>query len=110
MPHHHHDDATIAHHHQGNDHHHHDDDDEQSKSINHVFADAIHNPASEVFVSAQGYTGIQKKNNADAILIVKLNQLLVPESKPPDRTFTYQEKYHSSEPDSFFLLRAPPVA
>lgn len=51
---------------------------------------------------------IQKKNICVAILVVKLNQLLVPEFRPPDWTFSYQEKYHSSGPDSFFLLRALP--
>ena len=106
----HHDDASsLVHHHaDSGDHHHHNEDDD--KTLTHVFADAIHNPASEVFVPAQESMGIQKKNKAVAILIVKLNGLLIPELKPPDWTFTYQEKYHSSNPDSFFLLRAPPVA
>jgi hypothetical protein len=54
--------------------------------------------------------GIQKKNKAVAILLVKLNELLVPVLKPPDWTDIYQKKYHSSIPDVFFLLRAPPAA
>jgi Ca2+/H+ antiporter len=112
VPHRHNNEARVGHHHHGSDehhHHHHNDKDDHDKSINSLLADAIHNPASEVFVSAQA-VGVQKKNNTDAILIVKLNELLVPELKPPDRAFTYQDKYHSSNPDSFFLLRAPPVA
>ncbi|MGC1240372.1 MAG: hypothetical protein WA874_02230 [Chryseosolibacter sp.] len=111
VPHHHDEEANTGHHHHGNgDHHHHDDHDQDKKTISHVFADAIHHPASEIVIQPTESVRFHKKHKTVDILIVKLNELLIPVLKPPDRRPMHQEKYYSSYQDSFFLLRAPPAA
>jgi len=114
VPHHHNEEANTGHHHHGggiHDHHHEDhDDDKDQKTVSHLFADAIHHPASEIFVPAPESKTIQKKNPAVYILIIQLSDLLSIELKRPDTWSTYQQKYYSSDQDAFFLLRAPPAA
>ena len=118
VPHHHHEERSTNHHHhhgEGMKHHHdhdddHDDDDHDRNTISHVFADAIHHPASEISVHASEFKVIQKKNTAVDILIVELIDLVSPKLKPPDAQSIYQEKHHSFARDYFFLLRAPPAA
>lgn len=105
--------SDHAHHHHGpDDHQHHDDhdDDENEKTISHFFTDAIHHPASEIFIQAPESKAILKKTIAGDILIDKLINLPGPERKPPDPWSAYQSAYHSCDQDTFFLLRAPPVA
>jgi hypothetical protein len=114
VPHHHHEGAKIGqHHHHGNKtdhHHHHHEEHEGNQSLSHVFADAIHHPASEVALHTAQTENVQKKNGSVDVIIFKIRQPIFPELKPPDIPIHYQEKHHSSQQDSFFLLRGPPVA
>lgn len=109
VPHHHHDGSKIAHH-QGSDtsDHHHEPENENN-SISHVFAYAIHHPASDVVIHSRQFDIVQKNKQSVDVLIFTFSQLLFPELKPPDIPIPHQGNHYSSEQDSFFLLRAPPV-
>jgi hypothetical protein len=111
VPHHHNEGAKIGqHHHHGNKTDHHHEEDEENQSLSHVFADAIHHPASEVALHTAQAENVQKKNGSVDIIIFKISQLIFSELKPPDIAIHYQENHHLSQQDSFFLLRGPPVA
>ena len=112
VPHHHHDEAKIEHHHHhGSDKdHHHPEQDDEDKSLSHVFADAIHHPASERVIQTPESQHIQKSSNAVDLFIAKIGDILFLRIRPPDPLTNYQKKHYSSQQDSFFLLRAPPVA
>jgi hypothetical protein len=113
VPHHHDEEANIDHHHHhhGNqkDHHHHEQDND-NESLSHVFADAIHHPASEVVIHNAGSKHIQKSNNPVDLFIASIRQTIFLRIRPPDPSTVYQEKHYASQQHSFFLLRAPPVA
>lgn len=89
-------------------HDHHDDHDQ--KIISHVFADAVHHPGAGLIIHTPDSEIIQKKAIAADILIAKLEGFLNPELKPPAALSVYRKKYRSSYKDTFFLLRAPPLA
>lgn len=113
VPHHHHDEGKTDHHHHrhGNDkdHHHHGQDD-GDKSLSHVFADAIHNPASEVVIHNPEPEHLQKSNYPVDLFISKIGAIIFLRIRPPDPLSDYQEAHYSTNHDSFYLLRAPPVA
>lgn len=112
VPHHHHEKAKIDHHHHHGsekDHHHHEKDNDD-KSLGHVFADAIHHPASELVIHNRESQHIQKSSNPVDLFIAKIGEVVVLRIRPPDPSTNYQEKYYSSQQDLFFLQRAPPVA
>jgi hypothetical protein len=113
VPHHHQNEAKADHHHQhqnsDKDHHHpeqHGDD----KSLSHIFADAIHHPASELVIQNPESQRIQKGSNAVDLFIAEIGETILLRIRPPDPLTNYQENHYSSQQDSFFLLRAPPVA
>lgn len=111
VPHHHHDKAITHYHHHGDGlHHHHGDPDEHDeKTIGHIFADAAHHPASELVIHPPESQRIQKNSNAVDLFIVKSIHTIFLRIRPPDPLPDYQAKHYSSDQDSFFLLRAPPV-
>ena len=112
VPHHHHVEVTIDHHHHDGtqkDHHHHEQHDD-NKSLSHIFADAIHHPASEVVIHNPASQHIQKSNNPVDLFIAKIDETIFLRIRPPDPSTNYQEPHYPSNEDSFFLLRAPPVA
>jgi hypothetical protein len=110
VPHHHHEEGQTDHHHGSEkDHHHHEHDDE-NKSLSHVFADAIHHPASKVVIQNPESQRIQKSTSAVDLFISKIDETIFLRIRPPDPLTDYQEKHYSSEQHSFFLLRGPPVA
>lgn len=113
VPHHHHEEAKTDRHHRHHasekDHHHHEQD-EENKSLSHVFADAIHHPASELVIHNPESQHIQKSNNPIDLFIAKIGETMFLRIRPPDPLTNYQETHYSSDQDTFFLLRAPPVA
>jgi hypothetical protein len=110
VPHHHHEKTKTDHHHHGSATHHHHEQHNEDKSLSHIFADAIHHPASDIVIHAGQSENVKKKTERVKILISRISQLILPELKPPDIPVHYRETYYSSDQDSFFLLRAPPVA
>ena len=109
--HHHHHGSEKDHHHHGSEKdHHHPEQDHENKSLSQVFADALHHPASEVVIHTPQSENVEKKNAAVDDVIFIISQLIFPELKPPDIPIHHREKHYSSNGDSFFLLRAPPVA
>jgi hypothetical protein len=74
-----------------------------------VFADAIHHPASGLVIHNPESQHIQKSCNLVDLFISKIGDIIFLRIRPPDPLASYQAKHYSSDQDSFFLLRAPPV-
>jgi hypothetical protein len=113
VPHHHHEEAKTDHHdhHYGNQKdHHHQEQDDGDKSLSHVFADAVHHPASELVIQNPESQHIQKSSNAIDLFIARIGETIFPRTRPPDPLTHDQETHYSHDENSFFLLRAPPVA
>jgi len=114
VPHRHDGKAKVHHHHHHhdneNDHHHHNEEDQEDKSLSDAFAAAIHHPASGLIIRNPESQHIQKSSSAVDLFIAKIGEIIFVRRKPPAPLTNYQQKHYSFRQDSFFLLRAPPVA
>ena len=113
VPHNHRDEAKNDHHnhhHNSPKQHHHHEQDDENKSLSHVFADAVHHPASELVIQNPESQRIQKSINAVDLYVSKIDETIFLRIRSPDPLTHHLEKHYSSQQDSFFLLRAPPVA
>lgn len=112
VPHRHDEKAKVHHHHHhdnGNDHHHHEEE-QENIPLSDVFASAIHQTSSELIFQIPESHHIKKSWKSVDLFVARISEIMFVRTEPPDRLANYQQEHYSFRQDSFYLLRAPPVA